>query len=400
MASTIQQLLLSGHLNVNPAFGAAGRAQTEQAAIRGSEASTERTQQVIDLAPAAAARDEERLLIAQQGAQNAQVANQIKVKEFLRKQNVADLEEGITTAKQFDAIQDQPGLDAFIALNPVDGKDLQGVQFGDDRFLGQKQQSQLLIAGATEIQQEKALTTVGKIQADLDAGRITLEQANAAAAKATAIPKGSQLIIGADGTVSFTQGGVEGDQIIPGTATTNKIDQAIIDGQATLQGLDVLAGQFKPEFLQVGTRLSAEFSDLKEKFGFDDLTAQEKRDLTEFSSFKRNSVSQINAALKARSGLAVTVAEEDRIRGELPNPGKGLFDGDGPTVFQAKMVGAIADIKRSQARLVFARRNGLDFSSIPLANIDAIINGRSQELVNGGMTQEQADEVLRQEFGL
>lgn len=353
----------------------------------------------IPLAREAATRSAD---IAQQNTDISRAGQEIKIRKFLDEQTEADREEGIRTARSFLEIQSQGDLDLFRASNPEDSKNMSPI-FGSDEFLGGQRTAQMLINASEPLPDiQKPSSAVAKINADEAAGFITPDQANALRAKATSIGKGTQLTLNPDGSFSFSQGGAVGDdaQITPNKPTINKIDQAILSNQERLDRVDIISGGFDPKFFEVGNRISAKASEIKEKLGLGTLSQEEKTELEELSLFRRDAIASLNTELKEASGTAVSASEAERLLAQLPNAGTGLFDGDSATVFASKMRGVIRDLKRSQARLIHARTKGLDFSDIPLGNIDAIIDRRGQELLDLGMSNEAVKERLKKEFGI
>jgi hypothetical protein len=74
------------------------------------------------------------------------------------------------------------------------------------------------------------------------------------------------------------------------------------------------------------------------------------------------------------------VQEAERIISSLPNPGTGIFDGDSPTQFKAKLDNGIQQTKYSLARKQYALKNGLKWENIDLNQMPAIVNKRAAEL--------------------
>jgi hypothetical protein len=111
----------------------------------------------------------------------------------------------------------------------------------------------------------------------------------------------------------------------------------------------------------------------------------------------------------------VTESEAGRFQGELPSPGTGIFDGDSPTEFAAKLQARQRDLRLALARKVYLLREGIrhDMASgntggISIDQMPRIIDKRGAELesqlIEQGLSpeqvQQQVDQQLRQEFGL
>ena len=152
------------------------------------------------------------------------------------------------------------------------------------------------------------------------------------------------------------------------------------------------------------------WSSLKDKVGA--LDEGSKTGLAEFAKFRRSSISNMNLYLNELSGAAITVQEGVRLRQALPDPGTGLFDGDSPTVFKAKLDDAVKQGKLALVRYHYATARGLDplASGIDLADVPALIERRGAELEAAARAADPAlDEAtlrlvvrdrLAREFGL
>ena len=116
------------------------------------------------------------------------------------------------------------------------------------------------------------------------------------------------------------------------------------------------------------------------------LSPEIKSDLGRFASFKAASVNNLNTILKELSGAAVTPQEYERIQSEQPVAGTGIFDGDDPTSFQAKLNRTTGSLKAVIARFNFMRSKGLNFDRnsldqfLSLDDVPAAIEQRGQEL--------------------
>lgn len=207
--------------------------------------------------------------------------------------------------------------------------------------------------------------------------------------------KGQSFTISPDGTVVFEQGG-SGELT---RRTKGNIQQDLINNQQQLSQLDAALRNFDPEFLKIEPRFNALVTSLSEKVGFEP-SEQDKDFLSRFTTFKSDSLAQMNTQLKIRSGTAVTQSEFTRLKGELPVVGTGILDGDSPTEYMAKSKAIIRSLKMADARLHFALNKGLDFSSIPLNSINGIIDARGEELLSEGLSDEEVEKILKDEFGL
>ncbi len=198
-----------------------------------------------------------------------------------------------------------------------------------------------------------------------------------------------------DGTVTWAMGGAGGGSV--SSSTNNKIEEAIQSNNQAMQHLNEIQTRFKPEFLTYEGRIGAGYANIMDKLGELDPNSQEARGLKEYSAFTASAGEYFAKTLKEMSGGAVTPQEYDRQKIWIPNG-----DTDGPTQFKSKADRSTTFIKAANARLHYARSNGLtqaQMFGIPLDSVPAMINARGKELEASGMPQEQIRMTLKQEFG-
>lgn len=242
----------------------------------------------------------------------------------------------------------------------------------------------------------------------------------------TAVPAGGMLVNhaalaggrgGAPATAGAPAGGQQGgiQQPMPGVYVDQrpqigtKIEEKAFDAYEAISRLNNVSQSFKPEYLQFGTRLGAEWSALKERLGAG-LNDAQKSELQGFSTFKRDALNNLNKTLNELSGAAVSPAEGQRIAAELPNPGTGVFDGDSPTEFKSKLERASSSLRNATMRYAYAKNNGIDPMKIPLDQVPQLMNKRGEEIskalrqqypnVDDATLKGEVTVRLRREFGL
>ncbi|MET0063213.1 MAG: hypothetical protein ABW176_13055 [Candidatus Thiodiazotropha endolucinida] len=214
---------------------------------------------------------------------------------------------------------------------------------------------------------------------------------------------GMQLNVGPDGQVSFAQG----RPIALTDSNRNKVQEKQFNTMEHLARLGAIQEAYRPEFQQFGTRAGAAWTSLKEKAGVNP-SPEEQQQLNDISVYRRHAVDNLNTVIKQASGATVTTQEEKRLKDGMPNPGLGIFDGDSPTEFQAKLDATVGELQKAAMRYHYAQIHGLDISSIPLSSIESMMDKRGSQLetqfMKQGMTQQQAEraalEQVRKEFGL
>jgi hypothetical protein len=160
--------------------------------------------------------------------------------------------------------------------------------------------------------------------------------------------------------------------------------------------------------LQPAFRAGQAWSSIKERAG-KNLSPQDVETLRDFSQFRQNSINNLSQTIKDLTGAAMGIQEADRIMAGMPNAGTGLFDGDSPTEFKAKLDNVTKQMRNVEARNAYILRKGLSFKDIPLDNVPKLINDRAAELAREyrvdlkNATPTQLSAIRRQlavEFGI
>jgi len=175
----------------------------------------------------------------------------------------------------------------------------------------------------------------------------------------------------------------EGTKINVYTGQLEKPNKAKVQEQQLNTGdqiarLNNIQFSYRPEFLNIKFRAGQAWNTLKDKVG--NLPAEEKATLANYSTYKQNSIQNLNLTIKDLTGAAMGVQEADRIITSLPNPGTGVFDGDSPTEFESKLNNGIQQAKYALARKQYALKNGLNWQDTPLDQMPSIINKRGEDI--------------------
>jgi hypothetical protein len=163
--------------------------------------------------------------------------------------------------------------------------------------------------------------------------------------------------------------------------TKGKIEENVLSSAEAVGRLNNIWGTYKPEYLKVPFRLKQEWSGLASKFK--DIPETDKKILSGYSTFKQNSLENLNQTIKALTGAAMGVQEADRIIASLPNAGTTVFGGDSPDEFEAKLVNAVEKTKYALARQTYALKLGINkdaWEKIKLDDMPSIVLQRENEL--------------------
>ena len=208
---------------------------------------------------------------------------------------------------------------------------------------------------------------------------------------------------GAGSTVVYPAGA-----LVPDKGTGKEAQTNLLQTGARLSLYNQIEAQFKPEYLQPTFRAGQAWSSIKERAG-KNLPPQDVETLRDFSQFRQNSINNLSQTIKDLTGAAMGIQEADRIMAGMPNAGTGLFDGDSPTEFKAKLDNVTKQMRNVEARNAYILRKGLSFKDIPLDNVPKLINDRAAELAREyrvdlkNATPTQLSAIRRQlavEFGI
>jgi hypothetical protein len=188
----------------------------------------------------------------------------------------------------------------------------------------------------------------------------------------------------------------------------NALDKLAMSTGDRLARIDRIETAYKPEYLEQRFKGTQSLRAIGEKFGVTKLTPEQKTQLTQYTQFKQDSVRDLNAYINEITGAAMGQGEEaDRIKSGVPNAGTGLFDGDSPTEFDAKLKNTLRDLRTVEARIQYIKNNGLKIVDVPLDKMPDIMRKREKELISSlglDVTKPEDKVILKsrlgQEFGL
>lgn len=225
-------------------------------------------------------------------------------------------------------------------------------------------------------------------------------------------PGGLQMEFGPDGRPTLIRSGAGGASGKPANPaglaqpTINALEETAVTAGNALARIDQVTRGFKPEYQVWGTRGAAWWSAVKEKAGAN-LPEADRQALTEFSQYRRDSIALLNQTIKDITGAAMSNAEAGRITAQVPNPGSGVFDGDSPTEFKAKLEGVAKDTRSAILRANWARAKGVDplKTGVELSEVPALINRRGDEIAsevkaaNPQLDAQGVRQLVRQRLG-
>lgn len=208
---------------------------------------------------------------------------------------------------------------------------------------------------------------------------------------------------------------VAGGDITIGRAGMGDVDEELLGTLSKKASLYRIHDQFKPEFLELGTKLGMAWKGGLAALGFDP-SPRDKQAMKDFYRFKQNAQAAMNAYIKFMTGAALSEPEAKRLAAAFPKVGEGILDGDNPIEFLAKLEEAMELVKLAEAKLVFVKRYGLsidevDFEDLPNnPEVQKIMNDRGAELeqqilatdpeISNDQLRDLVKQRLADEFGL
>jgi len=219
---------------------------------------------------------------------------------------------------------------------------------------------------------------------------------------------GQRITLGPDGTVTIEEG-----PLGAGGAMTKKtqgtIEEKLMGANEQLARLEQISGEFRPEYLEVGTRLKNMWTGLKAKLG-QGVSPEDRQELQSLQSFKRKAIENINLYIKEITGAQMSEREATRLRQAMPDVGDNWYSGDDPITFKSKLDDIIRNARLAAARYNWYRTKGLaapeinklikSDSAISLKEVAARMRERAAELQKEEMAPDQIKAVLKEEFGL
>ncbi len=192
--------------------------------------------------------------------------------------------------------------------------------------------------------------------------------------------KGMRIKTNPDGTTEIMTGvATGGGALTPSTKST--VQKRVLESNSTYADLKATMRKYDDRFLMGRDKLGYAVDAFKEKWKVGDVTEGEKTKLAEYTAFKRDSIAALNNYIKQITGAAMSAEEATRLMKGMPNAGVGMFDGDSPTQFKAKMDGTLQALDRVTARDNYVLKNGLkSFSEVSLDSMNGIIDARVEEI--------------------
>jgi hypothetical protein len=201
-----------------------------------------------------------------------------------------------------------------------------------------------------------------------------------------------------------------------GKEAANELDKKQLNATEQFARLKSIEEKFKPEFMDIETRVGMRFDRLIDSFKAGTLSPEKQKQLGDYAVFRATALDNLSQYIKEITGAAMTDAEAKRITESMPNPGQGIFDGDNKTDFQAKLKMRINDVKMSFARYNYLRKQGFGGNveemarAIPLDRMSNIVQQRTDDLTtkieaqNPAIPSEDVRRLVKQsvraEFGI
>jgi hypothetical protein len=240
------------------------------------------------------------------------------------------------------------------------------------------------------------------------AGMAEIAGAQAAARQPFQKKTGIRVVTNPDGTTT-----VETDDAATNTLTRpvqTELEKSALGATNRFASLNQIEQSFDPSFLQIGKRAGLAWSGVKARFG--NLSAPEKADLQKFATFKATTAENLTNTIREATGSAMGVQEADRIISTAPNAGTGVFDGDDPVTFKAKLDRSVSSVRAAFIRQKIWRDNGSNgkpWELMPLDDVEKYVNKKGDKYAaeikkadpkaSADVISAEVHERLRREFG-
>lgn len=179
------------------------------------------------------------------------------------------------------------------------------------------------------------------------------------------------------------------------TKTQGRLEGEILDTQDAISRIERIRNSFDPTFQQFFPRLGIKWDQMVARFG--ELDPQSRQRVEARAVFQQNAIENVNSTIRALTGAQMSQFEAERITSQLPNPGTGLFDGDDPVTFEAKMTNALESLRAVLARRAYADATGKEALTTGFdltTTVREIVNTRGTELEETFKAQGLKDEEL------
>ena len=183
-------------------------------------------------------------------------------------------------------------------------------------------------------------------------------------------PGGEIIETDAKGNVRIVRGGAVGraGQSELTKKSMGDLETKIRNASDHLARVQEIRASLKPEYLEAIPRLGQSWNAFLEKWGVKDLSPDEKKELTEITTFLRRTISNLNKHIKEVTGAQMSEKEAGRISLEEPKAGQSWVDfllkGDSPTQFIAKVDDVELTLRAAIARYEWYRAKQMSPQSI------------------------------------
>lgn len=161
--------------------------------------------------------------------------------------------------------------------------------------------------------------------------------------------------------------------------TIKKIDENQMDTVELLSNLTSIKNSYKPEYLQWKTQLDALGTWAKRKAGIA-ISDDEKEAYQGYVNFKKNTVSNLNDFIRKMTGAAMSNAEADRLKAEVPT------ENDDDLAFETKLDSSLEKSLLAAHRYHYFRVSGIPYDMdkiskvMPLSNMKNFMNAQAKQI--------------------
>lgn len=323
---------------------------------------------------------------------------ELDVQDHFLKADDRSRAEGLRVAGLVNQVQTPEEWEALKSQNPIDLGQFGQVQYGTPEFEQVQTYSRILQNAA----QKPDNTLVEVADETSPTGTRFVKRADAVNQPGKP-PSGTSLEVSKDGTVRLNQGrdnsnsiNSQGNQPLARSGLTKTLQQEVIELEDTLERVNTIKDRYSPDFLTYQGKGAAYLSSLKSKADIE-LTNEDRKFLKDKKKFEVLVNRDFNAYRKLITGAAA--AEK-----ELQDLKKATINTDlSPAEFEATIDIYQEELQRGlrlKRRLlrdgiqVGDERFGSEFDRLWEASADDISEDRMEELLNSGINEQAALDML------
>jgi hypothetical protein len=146
-------------------------------------------------------------------------------------------------------------------------------------------------------------------------------------------------------------------------STKTSVEGKYLAGKEQIARMQAIKAEFRPEYLEVGTRAKHAWTGAKARLGYKP-SPEDRASLVGYTKFRRKAQENINLYIKEMTGAQMSELEARRLKLAQPDPGDKWYTGADPITFEAKMNDVIEFTEAANQRYEYYLKQGLTHKQI------------------------------------